>query len=205
VKKILFALLCVFCVQSSAAGPSNEQSQWDLGLRTGLVVGTVTQTDVDSGTDRRFKYGGIPLAFVFSNNLSTKLTFHLEPNIVADISNKQITRKGIDIGFSYHLNGGSRRVVTDLGHAHIVSAEDNDLSIITRIGFHGYSATAETTVDSIEGSLLQLALGLQYRFEVSDNSSLTTEVGYSVFGLPSGPERLATALLDIGLTWRFFI
>jgi hypothetical protein len=205
-QRLFFAPIFVFCVISShlARGHENREDRipWDLSVKLGTSFGTITK----ESTSQVKNFGGFPIGLILNEDLSQKFLLSFQIAVVFDPLNNQLTRQGVDAVLAYHLFGGARLSVRDYDNVRFVSKNRFNLSLLLSTGFHAYSASSVSNPsDTLSGSVYETMGGLQYRYDFSEGSALVVEALHSLFNVSASNERLSPDLIEISLSWRFFL
>ena len=205
--RILTTLLLAFVVGRSvlsAETVSSAERLWDLGVGIGQAGGGVTQT-TSNGVVRRFSYGGIPVRPFINTDLHRKASLRGGLDFIVDTKTLTITRLGVDGTISYHLWGGPRRLMLNYPTFDLVTRSPSNFSVGCRVGFYRYDAATSVRDVKLSGAAFHITPGLEYRFDLSEGSSLMLEMAATLFSVSVSSDSVSPALLETALSWRFFL
>jgi hypothetical protein len=202
-----FALLLVLalCGHSALVRASEADASrgWDVGVRTGVVAGSLFKSTDLLGTTvtDEFSYGGLPLGLSLAFAPAPWLTLSPGFHVVFDGTSGRLTRKGIDLNGEFHVLGAAR----GLGEQP-VDGITHGVSLLTRAGLHGYSPSSLANPDdSVIGALLEASVGAAYRLSFGQQSALSVSLLRTVLTQALGETRLRAAMTSAELEWRFYL
>lgn len=200
-----------FFAATSTRASDSELSKWDVTVKTGGIVGSISAIPLQSSPDaalsaaQSYSFGGIPVEFGWNRDLSESLSLFLGGGLVADPGSFQISRTQANGELAYHLLGGSRRVIRENNAAIVISREPTNLSLLLNFGYQNYSALDKTTGASVQGSVFVIEAGLQYRFDTAEDAAWALELLQTVVPLPASAENVTPSNLSFLVNYRFYI
>lgn len=203
-----FLILGVLAISLLATSAHAEMSPepWDLSLKTGGIVGQMTQPSSSGSSTLKSNIGGCTFGVAINKDFLFKLSGLLQGQFVIDLINVQVIRQGLEAGLSFHLLGGAKRLSVRGELGSVTSRTPHNLSIAARAGFHQYAASRkDNPSDSLTGSAFELRTGLEYRRDITTNSSYGSEFLFTPYTLPTSVERLAPRLMELSVFWRFLM
>lgn len=180
---------------------SATMSDWDLGLRTGISLGTMTVENPELGAET-YIIGGIPVGLDVYHDLSPSLTVMGEISLMFDVVNNQTLRQGYDGGILYHLIGGSRHHITRTPGAIITNRAPYSFSWVLRGGSATYAAASATSSASISGTVLELRSGFDFCREVAEANAIRFSLLANLIALPSSTSRLRPQMYEFTIGWQ---
>jgi hypothetical protein len=209
--KLWVALVLGVWAASVSAVDTSDANRFDLGVKTAFVLGSIDQTtqnpnDTTSELTTAINYGGMGIGLSANYDLSRWLTLSVGAHFILDLRLFQITRKGLDLTIGFHLLGGSRRTILETDDMSIMERDPTALTLLVRPGFQAYNpANSNTAIPQVDASLLGVDLGLEYRMEVGEQSSISLAFLYSLLTLPAGATKVKAKLMTFEATWRLFL
>ncbi len=190
---------------------TTENRKFDLILRSAVVAGTVTQDGPDPdrptltiGTP--IKYGGMLIGFGVNYDLMRWFSLGLGAHFILDLAQGSITRKGLEITAGFHLLGGARRIMTETDDMSLMERDPYALTFLVRPGFQSYTpASAATAAVQVDASLIAMDMGLEYRIDAGEGSSISLAFLYSLISLPASVPKAKSALMTIEASWHIFL
>ena len=181
------------------------EETFDVTFRTGAAFGSLTFLD-DNDQQVTGSFGGIPLGAMWNRGLSRTASLRLGGGVLLDLKNSQLIKQGIAAGFAWHVLGGPRRFSREGATAGFVTTSQSSVSIITYGGLQNFAATdAENTKTKVAGSVFEVDLGLEYRYDFTDVTAATIELASSIYTLPASVSRIKPATYELIFGWRSFI
>jgi hypothetical protein len=200
----LKAALVVALVCAAETASADVFDGLDVGAATGIVTGAIEETKTD-GSVQTFKVGGIPLAAMLNRDLAPSWTGSLQFQVLLDVANQQMIRQGLAGTLSYHILGGARRLVTPGNTLKLTSANNYNLSIDVRGGIFDYAAANKRDpTENVSGGIWEMAVGIEYRRDLSEQNALGASLMISTLTLPASVERLATKTRELLFFWRTY-
>jgi hypothetical protein len=200
--RLCFAMVYfVFFVSSK----SIAQDLADVTFRSGVAFGTITfindDDDVVTGA-----YGGIPLGGIWNRGFSRRASLVLGGSVLLDLINSQLIKQGFVGGVAWHVLGGPRKYSIEGRAAGFSTTTQSSLSLTTYGGLQNFAATdAANPKTRVSGSVFEVDLGLEYRYDFSDENAATVEFITSVFTLPASVSRIKPTSTELLFGWRTFI
>jgi hypothetical protein len=210
-KKWIHQCWCA-CLVLSAARPglAAEDSGWlDVAIKTGFSAGIAKQSKTNENgivSSKSYNLGGIPVAAAFYRDVMPSLTATFQGQLLLDLVNQQMTRKGVEAGVAYHLIGGVRRLeLGSKGRLHQVSRSKTSLSLAIREGLFLYEAiNKQTSVKDLNGTTLETKGGLEYRRDLGENSALTFDLMSTLFAVRISVDRVEPVMAELLFGYRAF-
>jgi hypothetical protein len=192
-----FMLVSLIAVKSSNAVA--DTSDWDLVAKLGGAIGQLTtQGDTTAASSQAYILGGVALALGLSRDLSPAVTSVVQGGMLLDSVNRSIVRQALEVGIAYHLLGGSRQSVLRLPGSEVVARNPYNLSFVLRGGLANFASADPKNPDvGFAGSLVESKLGIEYRYDWSDESAFGVEFISTLFSLPSSRERLQYKAVEL--------
>lgn len=202
-KRLALAAL-LLALPALAEPTADENVGPDLAVKMGATLGTIKRAASDAfGGQVDLNYGGVPVALSYNRDITRSLTLQAEIHIVADMGNNQVSETSINIGVVYHLLGGSRRTVNELGFATVVVRDSYNFSLIGRPSYGKYGVSDGTT--EINGSTFEVMAGGQLRYDLGDRTCIGAEVLTTMVSLPASNERVTASRFEVLGFFRFFL
>ena len=177
----------------------------DATFRMGAAFGTITYTD-DNNDVVSGSFGGIPFGMMWNRGLSKSASLVAGGGVLLDLKNAQLIKQGVSGGVSWHIIGGPRIYKKQGAAAGFVTRNPSSLSVVTYGGLQNFAATDATNIKTrVSGSVFEVDLGIEYRYDFSDENAATIEFINSVFTLPASVSRIKPTSTEIVFGWRTFI
>lgn len=179
----------------------------DVSVKLGTATGTVYEQSND-GSIKSYGFGGFPINLTLNAVQFEKFYINFGLGVIADLVNFQITRGGLHGEFAYHLLGESRIRVSENDTIKEIERSPYNLSLGTRLSINHYEASkllANQTLAKISASVLELAGGVEYRFDISESASCAIELYSSLFVLGVGNSQVRPNLMELWISYRFFL
>lgn len=198
---------CLALMLAGRLSAAENDISYDLTFKTGLAAGIVKQSrsnDTGLRSSQSFNLGGIPLALAYYRDLMPSLTTIVQGQMLLDLVNQQISRRGIEGGLAYHVIGGVRRIeVGAKGKFHQVSQSKMNLSLSLREGLFSYEASnKKTTATELAGATFETRGGVEYRRDLGENSALTVELISTLFSVRASRERIEPVMTELLMGYR---
>ncbi len=185
---------------------TDTSKTFDVSVKTGGFTGSITKPGEGGASSSTYQYGGISTGVALNHNYASYATVIFQAALILDLTNEQVSRQDIDIGFAYHILGGSKIHKRESKFSTRVWRNPYNLSIVILSGLHNYAASEkDDTANSITGSVLETLLGFQYRHDFNVNNSFGVESLTTVLDIPASVERLKPTGTDLSLFWRFLL
>ena len=199
-------LVMVILCGNTIVHAKEESNPIDLSFKMGGDSGTIYSPEHDNVKSATYTVGGMPLGIAWNRDNSFNWSTTLGAQMMIDIPNSQVMRQGFEGGFSYHLLGGSRRLVDNSSDVHTVSTSPYNFSVVGRIGFFNYSSSTKSTpMVSIVGSVFEGRGGFEYRRDLSASKAIGAEFISTIFSLPASVERISPRFIEFSLFLRTFL
>jgi hypothetical protein len=218
IKQILLiaAFLFMALVPPHALWADDLGSAWDLSFKFGMTFGSVSSlglpstatnngTPIASNVPTVYTFGGVPLEIGINRDLSSSFTAYLGFQVLADVVNMGIDRTAFNLEIAYHLFGGARRIVKDIGGTEVILREPSNFSLVAQGSFQQYGARTKSGDTELTGSAFALEGGLQYRFDTSEESAIAIELLTTIVPLPASAEQTSPSLTTLVFSYRFFL
>jgi hypothetical protein len=204
----IFGLLLFVFMQFLQIPPlwakSDPENKLDVSTKVGFVLGTVSVPQPNGTAVNTYAFGGVGMSFDLNRDVSENLTVFLDPNVVLDIVNDQMTRQGVNLGLAYHLFGGSKSVIESYEYKTQTIQSPYNFSVLVAGGLANYGASDKEDKASIKGSIFEITSGLQFRKDLTDYS-IGAEASFTLFSFPSSVERITHQGEEFYIFWRFLI
>jgi hypothetical protein len=200
---ILSLMLLSFGASAQSIKVDLGFNQFDFSLKTGAMLGKISSDDNKAvGTQ---DLGGIIFGGIFNFDQTANWTLFVSPEAAFDAGNMSAIRKGAQAGFIYHILGGSKKVITPLYNATIVTSYPTSLGIVGKTGYFDYSVIdPQKLLPATRGTVTENSLGLDFRFDMASGSSIGGQLSALIVAIPSGTENLKTSsLMEIFTYWRW--
>lgn len=205
------ALALGLCAAGAHAFDATENKKFDFGLRTAIVMGSVTQDAADPDNPTKtiptpISYAGLLIGLGVNYDLVRWLSIGVGTHFVLDMSQKQITRKGLELTLEFHLLGGARRILTEMDEMSIMERDPYAVSFLVRPGFQSFNpASVATATVQVDASLIGVDTGLAYRMDLSETSSISLAFLYSFITLPATAAKAKSSLMTFEAAWHIFL
>ncbi len=188
----------------AASSHASEGPGWNLGIKSGVVQGSIQSTMVDPDVPaatitQKVTYGGLPFAVTAAFPAASWLTLTPALGIVWDLNLNEVTRRGIELGSEFHIIGKAHGYSEPTG-----SRTTHTLSAIARLGMQVYSAPTHLVSNDF-GGIVETSFGMSYRIGFGQSASLAFNLVGTPGGLSTGSSNFNPRLFSGELDWRFFL
>jgi len=201
-------LLSSGVAMTALAAPSSERVPLDFSIRLGMTSGLITQAAVasdDAPSDEIpiSDYAGNPISLGVNYDVSPSLTLSADLWLVAGAA--LLAEKGLFFGMAYHLMGGSRYLVEDLGFSRITRRNAYNLSFVARLGYNVIELSNTDVSKTVAGAMFEVLMGIQFRQDIGENSAIALEYYMDMMSLPATTPQVTAKRTAILLSYRFFL
>jgi hypothetical protein len=188
----------------TAFGGADEPG-YDLSAKIGgslgsLKVESAGNTPPNAAKTETYALGGIPVSLALNIDAMEKLSFAVGPAVLFDAPNSVVLRQSIEIGTTYHLLGGSRRLSRNGDAVSLVATSPWNFSVGVKISLNNYSARIQDV--EFSGSAFETKVGIEYRKDVTQNSAFGSEINTLVMAFPSSVTRIRYQAVEFLGFWR---
>lgn len=205
IKALIIAILMSLPLSARAQSIKIDlgSNDMDFAMKLGAMFGKVRSDEREGAGTQQF--GGLSVGGIFSFDRATSWTVFVTPEVALDAVNKNIIRKGAQAGFIYHLLGGSKKTITPLYNATVITSYPASLGIVGKSSYFEYSVVDPSKlVSTLKGTVIENSLGFDFRYDLASGSSFGTQVSAMLLAVPTGTEGLKTSnLVEISPYWRW--
>lgn len=179
------------------------QEKLDISLKMGGMFGLAQTPDIKS--NKPIEVGGAVIAIAFNREISNKYETYLEPQVVVDAESQAVIKKGLGVGWGWHIWGGSSQKTVSSHVGAITESNSKALTLVTRGGAYNYTARAQQKGGpNLKGDLIEVMGGMQYRQKLFKHD-LGMQLLVSILAFPTSVDDLRTDLTEINFYWRMML
>lgn len=203
-----FFMIQVAMAPARSALGSADDSHYDVSTKIGgslgtLEVETASNTPPNTTKSETYALGGIPVCLALNIDALEKLSFAIGPAILFDAPNSLVLRQSLEIGTTYHLLGGSRRLSRRGEAVSLVATSPWNFSVGVKLSLNNYSARIQDV--EFSGSAFETKVGIEYRKDISQDYAFGSEVNTMVMAFPSSVTRIRYQAVEFLAFWRSFL
>lgn len=179
----------------------------DVSYKSGIAFGSMHRPRKGTDPPGDFDFSGVPLAFVVNQESSPYFSFYAGIQILIDVGNDVVSRKGADAGGCVHLLGGSRRAIVEKSPPFVLLSYNNyNLSLCDRMSYFLFSVSNKEDIEqNVQGAVLENLVGLNFRYDLTKETALGVEGYATVKAIPASVERVTSNSTEALLYIRTFI